>query len=136
MRERERERIERLTDHTAAEEKGLNQANLILVPTNQPPLRHRRAPQPPDPLPRTGLQPTDAPARTGRTPPANAPPPWFAVREYHYHRVEGLQGPRQARQDEVLQLPPPELAAVLLQHVVDAELLRRGAGVFRRREER
>jgi len=44
--------------------------------------------------------------------------------------VEGFQGPRQTGENEVPQLPPPKLAAILLQHLVDAELLRRSSGAL------
>ncbi|KAF7833901.1 Organic cation/carnitine transporter 4 [Senna tora] len=113
-----------MTDHAAAEEQGLDHPNLIFLTTKQPPLCDGCAARAPDPLPRPGLKPTHAFRRGVANPrPLHAPPIGFAVGEYHDHGVEGLQSPRQARQDEVPQLPPPELTAISPEHVVDAELL-------------
>ena len=79
-----------------------------------------------DPLPRLRRKTADAAIPSAVTVGAgDAPPVWFAVGEDHDHGVEGLERPGEAGEDEVFELPPPELTAVLLQHVVDAELLRR-----------
>lgn len=115
-----------LTNHASNEEHGLNQPNLELVSTNQTPFRHSGAVAAADPLPRLRREAADAGSPSAVTVGAGgAPPVRFSVGEDHDHGVEGLERPGEAGEDEVFELPPAELAAVLLQHVVDAELLRR-----------
>lgn len=113
-----------LTNHTAKEEYGLDQPNLKLVPANQTPIRNGGGAAAADPLPRVRWEAADAcPGGAGRA--GNAGPVRFTVGENHDHGVEGLEGPGEAGEYEVLQLPLSELPAVFLQHLIDAHLLRR-----------
>ena len=103
--------------------------------SNQTPIGHGGATAAADPLPRLRREAADTAASAVVADGAgDASPVRFAVREDHDHGVEGLESPREAGEDEVLELPPPELAAVFLQHVVDAELLHRR--LLRRRRRR
>ena len=101
-------KLSQLTDHAAAEEQGLNQPDLVLILTDQSPLRCRRTSRATAPFPRTWLQPTNA----GAAGAADARPRRFPIGEDHNHGVKGLESPSEAGEDEVSQLPRPKLTAV------------------------
>lgn len=103
----------KLTNHAAEKEQGLNKSNLILFFTKEPPLRHRRAVVTAGPCPRTRFMPTNS-FLPGVTPRSEAVVLWFPVGKDHNHRVERLKRPCKACEHEMTQLPRPELAAVFV----------------------